>query len=92
MFFGDFLADPMAVVHEIYERLGIELTPEAERACAASSTDNPQEKHGGHYYSFADTGLDAGALRERDASVSGVLRRSRRAAPLTLCRGHDGRR
>ena len=29
--------------------------------------DNPQEKHGGHTYRFADTGLDAGVLRERTA-------------------------
>jgi hypothetical protein len=27
--------------------------------------EHPQEKYGGHRYSFADTGLDAGALRER---------------------------
>jgi hypothetical protein len=65
VFFGDFLANPMGVVHEIYERLGIELTAEAERRMRSFLAENPQEKHGGHRYSFADTGLDAGALRER---------------------------
>ncbi len=65
VFFGDFLADPMAVVYEIYDRLGIELTTEADRRMRSFLADNPQEKHGGHRYSFADTGLDAGALRER---------------------------
>ena len=65
VFFGDFLADPMAVVGEIYERLGIELTTEAEVSMRRFLADNPQEKHGGHTYTFADTGLDAGALRER---------------------------
>jgi hypothetical protein len=65
VFFGDFLADPMAVVHEIYERLDIELTAEAERSMRKFLADHPQEKYGGHRYSFADTGLDAGVLRER---------------------------
>jgi hypothetical protein len=63
--FGDFLRDPMAVVRTIYERLGIELTDAAERAMRAFLAANPQEKHGGHRYSFAETGLDAGLLRER---------------------------
>ncbi len=68
VFFGDFLADPMAVVHTIYERLGIELTGEAERSMSTFLAANPKEKHGGHSYSFADTGLDAGSLRERTRS------------------------
>jgi Sulfotransferase family len=63
--FRDFLRDPMAVVRTIYERLGIELSGEAETAMRSFLAANPQEKHGGHRYSFADTGLDAGLLRER---------------------------
>jgi hypothetical protein len=63
--FRDFLSDPMAVVRTIYERLGIELTGPAERAMRSFLAANPQEKHGGHRYSFAETGLDAGLLRER---------------------------
>ena len=55
----------MATVTSIYERLGIELTAEAEKAMRTFLAANPQEKHGGHKYSFADTGLDAGLLRER---------------------------
>jgi hypothetical protein len=65
VFFGDFLADPMAVVYEIYERLAIELTPEAEKRMLEFLADNPKEKHGGHAYTFAETGLDEGALRDR---------------------------
>ena len=65
VFFGDFLRDPMAVVHSIYERLSIELTNEAERRMRSFLADHPQEKYGGHTYTFADTGLDAAALRER---------------------------
>jgi hypothetical protein len=63
--FRDFLRDPMAVVGTIYERLDIELSLEAEKAMRAFLAANPQEKHGGHKYSFADTGLDSGLLRER---------------------------
>jgi hypothetical protein len=65
VFFGDLLRDPMAVVNSIYERLGIELTNEAEKRMRTFLADHPQEKYGGHTYTFADTGLDAGALRER---------------------------
>ena len=63
--FRDFLADPMAVVASIYDQFGLELTARAEDAMRRFIADNPQEKHGGHHYSFADTGLDAGELRER---------------------------
>ena len=63
--FSDFLRDPMVVVGTIYDRLGIELSDEAEKAMRTFLAANPQEKHGGHRYSFADTGLDAGLLRER---------------------------
>jgi hypothetical protein len=66
--FRDFVRDPMAVVRTIYERLGIELTEKAERAMRSFLAANPQEKHGGHKYSFADTGLDAGLLRERTSA------------------------
>ena len=38
--------------------------------------DNPTEKHGGHHYTFADTGLDEGEWRERARALPGVLRRA----------------
>jgi hypothetical protein len=63
--FGAFLANPMNVVSEIYERLGIELTKAAEQAMRNFLAEHPQEKYGGHRYTFDDTGLDAGDLRER---------------------------
>jgi Sulfotransferase family len=65
VFFGDFLRDPMSVVNSIYERLGIELSNEADRRMRRFIAEHPREKHGGHSYSFAETGLDAGTLRER---------------------------
>jgi Sulfotransferase family len=63
--FQEFLSDPMSVVKTIYERLDIELAPAAEEAMRSFLAANPQEKHGGHKYSFAETGLDAALLRER---------------------------
>jgi hypothetical protein len=63
--FADFMADPMVTVQGIYDRLGIELTAEAESAMRTFMAENPQDKHGGHRYTFEDTGLDAGELRER---------------------------
>jgi hypothetical protein len=63
--FRDFLGDPLRTVREIYRRLGLELTPESEQRMRAFLLANPQDKHGLHRYSFADTALDAGAWRER---------------------------
>lgn len=68
VYFADFLADPLGVVGQIYDRLGIELTAETENAMRAYLAGNPQEKRGGHDYRFADTGLDAGVVRERTAA------------------------
>jgi hypothetical protein len=63
--FADFMADPFVTIRSIYERLGYELTDEAEGRMRAFLADNSQDKHGGHQYTWADTGLDEGALRER---------------------------
>ena len=63
--FAAFMADPFTVIREIYERLGLELTDEAEQRMRRFLAEHPADAHGGHRYSFADTGLDAGELRER---------------------------
>jgi hypothetical protein len=63
--FDAFLADPFVTIRLIYERLGLELSRDAEARMRAFLAANPQDKHGGHRYTFADTGLDANALRER---------------------------
>lgn len=79
--FADFLADPMATVSAIYDHFGLDLTLEAERRMRAFLAAQPADAHGGHRYSFSDTGLEAAALRERCAeyvSWFGV-----RAEPVT---------
>jgi hypothetical protein len=63
--FRAFLADPLGTVRGIYAHLGYELSPAVEERMRRFLAANPQEKHGGHRYRFADTGLDVGALRER---------------------------
>lgn len=63
--FREFMADPFVTIASVYERLGYELTPDAETRMREFLAANPQDKHGGHQYSFADTELDEGELRER---------------------------
>ena len=63
--FRDFMADPFVMIRRLYERLGLELTADTEARMRAFLADNPRDRHGEHHYSFADTGLDAGELRER---------------------------
>jgi hypothetical protein len=63
--FREFMADPFATIRTIYERLGLELESEAEQRMRDFLAANPQDKHGVHTYSFAETGLDEGALREQ---------------------------
>jgi hypothetical protein len=63
--FRAFLADPLATVRTVYERFGLELPADVGARMRAFLAANPQGKHGGHRYDFADTGLDAGVLRER---------------------------
>lgn len=63
--FRSFMADPFRTIHEIYEKLGLELQPEAEKRMRAFFAANPSDKHGTHTYTFADTGLNEGEWRER---------------------------
>jgi hypothetical protein len=63
--FSEFMADPFGAIRKVYERLDQEFTPEAEQRMRAFLAANPSDKHGLHQYTFADTGLDEGELRER---------------------------
>jgi hypothetical protein len=63
--FGAFMADPFATIHRVYDRLGLELGRESEARMREFLARNPSDAYGTHRYSFADTGLDAGELRER---------------------------
>ena len=63
--FDAFMAEPIGQMQRIYDFLGIKLTEDVEAGMRAFLADNAVDKHGRHRYSFADTGLDEGELRER---------------------------
>jgi len=64
--FAEFMSDPFATIGTIYDALGMELTTEAEGAMRAFLATHPGDGGGGgSRYTFADTELDAGVLRER---------------------------
>ena len=63
--FGEFMSDQIATIRTIYDRFGMELTPGAEQRMRTFLASHPQDKHGLHSYTFADTGLDEGAMRAR---------------------------
>lgn len=66
--FAEFVADPLATIARIYDQLGDELTVEVERRMRTFLAEHPGDGGGaGTRYTFAETGLDAGALRERAA-------------------------
>jgi Sulfotransferase family len=64
--FADFMRDPFATIRWLYCRLDRELTPTAERKMREFLAAHPGD--GGGRYSWADTGLDAGLLREQVAA------------------------
>jgi hypothetical protein len=66
--FADFMAEPFSTIGRVYDQLGREFPVEAERRMRAFLAENPGDGGGGGTrYTFADTGLDAGALRDRSA-------------------------
>jgi Sulfotransferase family len=69
--FADFIRDPFATVHDIYDALGRELTPVAEQRMRDHLAAHPGDG-GGTRYTWADTGLDADEVR---AQVSAYQQR-----------------
>ena len=64
MQFADFIRDPFATIRSLYAELGRELEPVAEKNMRAYLAAHPGDG-GGSRYSWADTGLDAGLVREQ---------------------------
>ena len=64
MLFADFMRDPWATIATIYRRLGRELRPDTEQRMRDFLAAHPGDGGGGRY-TWADTGLDAGEVRER---------------------------
>jgi hypothetical protein len=59
------MANPFTTIRRVYELLGLELTATAEGRMRAYLEQNPQDKYGGHKYTFSETGLDEGPLRAK---------------------------
>lgn len=66
--FTEFVADPLSTIAKVYVALGRELTASTEARMRSFLAENPGDGNsGGNRYRFSDTGLDAGALRERSS-------------------------
>ncbi|MET0699895.1 MAG: sulfotransferase [Mycobacterium sp.] len=60
--FADFIRDPFATIRSLYDRLGRELSPLAEQRMRDHLAAHPGDGGKGRY-TWADTGLDAAAVR-----------------------------
>jgi hypothetical protein len=64
--FSAFMRDPFATIAKLYDALGRPFTAEAETRMRTFLAEHPGDGGGGGVrYRWADTGLDAGELRER---------------------------
>jgi hypothetical protein len=62
--FADFMNDPWTTIKDIYARLGRELQPDAEQKMRDFLAAHPGDGGRGRY-TWSDTGLDAGEVRDR---------------------------
>jgi Sulfotransferase family len=62
--FSDFMNDPWTTIKDIYDKLGRELKPDAAQRMRDFLGDHPGDGGRGRY-TWSDTGLDAGEVRER---------------------------
>ena len=65
--YRSFAADPITTIAAAYDQLGLGFTAKAESNMRGFLAAQPAREHGGHHYTFADTGLDENGFRERTA-------------------------
>ena len=63
--FHEFMADPFGTIRTVYERLGLEFSAAIEAQMRGFLAEHPQDKFGGHRYTWAATELDEGEWRDR---------------------------
>ena len=64
--FTEFVANPVGQIRRLYSEIGRDFTPEVEQRMRDFLADHPGDGGGGgKRYSFADTGLVEGVVRER---------------------------
>jgi hypothetical protein len=59
--------EPQRAMADVFDTLGLEMTPDVEAAIVAWRAENPPGKRGVHRYALDDYGLDAPAVAERYA-------------------------
>ena len=64
LYFQDFIKDEIGTIRRAYDHFGLDLTDGAASAMQSFLDDNPADKHGQHFYSFADTEMDEEEVRE----------------------------
>ena len=67
MHFAEFLDDEVATVRGIYERVGLEMSADAEHRMRRYLGENSADQHGRHRYTLAAAGLDLETERQRFA-------------------------
>ena len=67
VYFDDFMADPVAVVKNVYLHFGDELSDKTAARMTHWMNQNPQGKHGGHQYSPEAFGLSERKILDRFA-------------------------
>ncbi|MBY0279943.1 sulfotransferase [Candidatus Binatia bacterium] len=63
VFMDDLVADPLATVARLYDRVGLPFTSGAESAMRAWASEHPQHKHGAMPYTLEEFGLTLDEVR-----------------------------
>jgi Sulfotransferase family len=63
--FADLQSDPVSAIGGAYEKLGLDLSAEAERRMTEWRAQHPPGAHGSHEFSLDEFGLDRAEVRER---------------------------
>lgn len=58
--YSDLVTDPSGTMHEVYQKIGLHMVPEQERAMA---NEKGREYRSGHSYSLEEFGLEADGIR-----------------------------
>jgi hypothetical protein len=66
VWYTELVADPLAIVRQIYRHFDLPLSDAAERAMRRYLAHQSKDGHGAHVYALADFGLDADRERERN--------------------------
>ena len=64
LYFQDFIKDQIGTVRRAYDHFGLDLSDQAANAMQTFLDGNAADKHGQHFYSFADTQMDEEKVRD----------------------------